>query len=71
MFLFIKHLRKKERKLTLPGLSIFSGARKHVIKLIEAATGGALQTKKVFLKISQNSQENTCARNSFLIKLHT
>ena len=25
--------------------------------------------KKVFLKISQNSQENTCARLSFLIKL--
>ena len=22
--------------------------------------------KKVFLEISQNSQENTCARNSFL-----
>ena len=27
--------------------------------------------KKVFLEISQNSQENTCARVSFLIKLHT
>ena len=25
--------------------------------------------KKVFLKISQNSQEDTCARISFLIKL--
>ena len=25
--------------------------------------------KKMFLKISQNSQENTCARVSFLIKL--
>ena len=25
--------------------------------------------KNVFLKISQNSQENTCARVSFLIKL--
>ena len=25
--------------------------------------------KKVFLKISQNSQENTCDRVSFLIKL--
>ena len=25
--------------------------------------------KKVFLKIPQNSQENTCARVSFLIKL--
>ena len=27
--------------------------------------------KKVFLKTSRNSQENTCARVSFLIKLHT
>ena len=27
--------------------------------------------KKVFLEISQNSQENVCARVSFLIKLHT
>ena len=27
--------------------------------------------KKVFLKISQNSQENTCARVFFLIKLQT
>ena len=26
--------------------------------------------KKVFLEISQNSQENTCARISFLIKLN-
>ena len=34
----------------------------------EAATGGVLQ-KKVFLEISQNSQENTCASVSFLIKL--
>ena len=34
----------------------------------EAATGGVLQ-KKVFCEISQNSQENTCARVSFLIKL--
>ena len=27
--------------------------------------------KKVFLEISQNSQENVCARALFLIKLHT
>ena len=27
--------------------------------------------KTVFLEISQNSQENTCARDSFLIKLQT
>ena len=34
----------------------------------EAATRGVL-CKKVFLEISQNSQENTCTRVSFLIKL--
>ena len=33
----------------------------------EAATRGVLQ-EMVFLKISQNLQENTCARVSFLIK---
>ena len=34
----------------------------------EAATGGVLWTKAL-LKISQNSQKNTCARVFFLIKL--
>ena len=37
-------------------------------EVTETATGGVLQ-EKVFLEISQNSQENTCARVSFLIKL--
>ena len=34
----------------------------------EAVAQGC-SVKKVFLEISQNSQENTCARVSFLIKL--
>ena len=34
----------------------------------EAAPSGVL-CKKVFLEISQNSEENACARVSFLIKL--
>ena len=34
--------------------------------LSEAATGGVL-LEKVFLEISQNSQENTCGTVSFLI----
>ena len=38
------------------------------ILLQEAATRAVL-SKKVFSEISQNSQENTCARVSFLIKL--
>ena len=37
-------------------------------ELPEAVTGGALW-KKVFLKISQNSQKNVCRRVLFLIKL--
>ena len=38
----------------------------------DSITGAVAQTcsvKKVFLEISQNSQENTCAEVSFLIKL--
>ena len=34
----------------------------------EQSSGGVL-LKKLFLKILQNSQENACARDSFLIKL--
>ena len=34
----------------------------------DAAIGAVLQ-EKVFLEILQNSQENTCARISFLINL--
>ena len=37
-------------------------------RLTEAVTRRC-SVKKVFLKISQNSQENTCARVSFLMKL--
>ena len=35
------------------------------------AVAQSYPVKKVFLEISQNSQENICARVSFLIKLHT
>ena len=38
------------------------------VQFSETATGGVL-LKKVFLKISQNSQKNTGARAYFLIKL--
>ena len=48
----------------------YAGARiwKDIPKSPEAATRGVLP-EKVFLEISQNSQENTCARVSVLIKL--
>ena len=38
--------------------------------VLEAATRSVLQ-EKVFLEISQNSQENICTRVFFLIKLPT
>ena len=52
--------------------SKFKSKRKHFAfnewasEVSEAATKGVL--KNVFLEISQNSQENTCVRDSFLIK---
>ena len=45
-----------------------------VLSMLSAVTKEAFvqrcSVKTVFLEISQNSQENTCARVSFLIKLH-
>ena len=35
----------------------------------QEAVAQTCSVKKAFIKISQNSQENTCARVSFLIKL--
>ena len=39
--------------------------------LLRGAVAWRCTLKKVFLEISQNSQENICARASFLIKLNT
>ena len=41
-----------------------------VESLFTEAVSQRCSVKNVFLKISQISQENTCARDSFLIKLH-
>ena len=46
----------------------FNIAEKHVTDFVEAVIQRC-SVKKVFLEISQNLQENTCARVSFLIKL--
>ena len=45
--------------------------KKHIItnQRFTDAVGQMYSVKKVFLEISQNSQENTCARASLLIKL--
>ena len=39
------------------------------VKTLTEATAGGVLSKKLYLKISQNSQENTSVRVSFLIKL--
>ena len=48
-------------------LSIYS--KKKRFHVSEDPDADVFYIKKVFIKISQNSQENTCARDSFLIKL--
>ena len=40
-----------------------------MIQVIIEAVVRRCSVKKVFIEISQNSRENTCARVSFLIKL--
>ena len=56
----------------------FNWTKKHWLKASteESSVGSEAvvqrcSIKKVFLEISQNSQKNNCARDSFLIKLHT
>ena len=58
LFNFFKKIHKLVYELKREKYMIFT----------EAATRGVLQ-EKVFLGISQNSQENTCDRVPFLIKL--
>ena len=40
-----------------------------LLHLLHKQSSEGILLKKVFLEILQNSQENTCARVSFLIKL--
>ena len=54
-------------KSFISNMGVCNGGQKSA-RPSEAATRGAL-CKKVFLEISQNSQENNCARVCFLIKL--
>ena len=47
-----------------------SGLSQIVVNFVfQEAVAQTCSVKKVFLEISQNSQENTCARDSFLMKL--
>ena len=54
-------------QLTMPG-KVFSIYNNHALVGIEAVAQ-TRSVKKMFLEILQNSQENTCARVSILIKL--
>ena len=60
-------LYKKHMKNKYFNYSEYALQRLYIEKL-EVATRGVLW-EKLFLEISQNSQENTCARVSFLIKI--
>ena len=51
-------------------LAAILSLKKYVLNIIETeAVARRSSVNKVFLEISQNSQENTCARGSFVIKL--
>ena len=68
---FLRHDQEKKHYFSFQlyvRYAIVTGKRNLIFFKREAATGGVL-CKKLFLEISQNSQENTCARDSFLIKL--
>ena len=63
----VKKMESEVKKTKRSIKNILQSWNMSVIKT-EAAAGGIL-SKKLFLEISQNSQENNCARVSFLIKL--
>ena len=56
------------KKLLSQGYEVW-GFKFFAIKWSSEAVAQRCSVKKVLLEISQNSQENTCARVSFLIKL--
>ena len=55
--------------LVIPSYIILPWYLQNLIMLVCMLTKYRSSHPEVFLKISQNSQENTCARVSFLIKL--
>ena len=59
----VLNFRRKNNKILLKALQTLR-LNIFLLPFTEAATGGVLQ-EKMFLKISQNSQENTCARVLF------
>ena len=55
--------------MTSGGMEVNQFAKIRLIFEVTEAVVQRCSVKKVFLKFLQNSQENTCARVSFLIKL--
>ena len=53
----------------LCAISLLPEKRALLFSILQKQSYRRCSVKKVFLEISQNSQENTCARVSFLIKL--
>ena len=70
-------IRKFHRKKSVPeslfikvaGLRLLRNTFQRLLLNYPAAVAQRRSVKKMFLKISQNSQEDACARISFLIKL--
>ena len=68
-YLFFRELRfSVYREYTASAQSIILKKLWRAVRVAEAVVQRC-SVKKVFLEISQNSQENTCPRVSFLIKL--
>ena len=61
----------EEREMVQNGLMEMWFACWRNFRIVTAVTGHRCFTKKLFWKISQNSQENTFTGVSFLIKLYT
>ena len=57
--------------ITKPVMTIKVIIMRVIVRRYSEAVAQRCSVKNVFLEISQNSQENTCARVSFLIKLQT
>ena len=60
---------KEKQKQKVGGTDSLINTLQYYFKQTSEAVVQRCSVKKVFLEISQNSQESTCARVSFLIKL--
>ena len=54
----------------MPAFERKTNAIRDTVQFVTEALVRKCSVKKLFLEISQNSKENTCARVFFLIKLH-